>query len=105
MVIVFELTLLQVEQDPIVEERYTKSPCFQDDCLFMTSMHSFPSPRNFIYKGMDLEELEHWHAREFDHQLFVNNPYHYAVDQSFETSWLSLRSMCYQCMPALLTRL
>eukprot|EP00026_Physarum_polycephalum_P000615 Phypoly_transcript_00616.p1 GENE.Phypoly_transcript_00616~~Phypoly_transcript_00616.p1 ORF type:complete len:1104 (-),score=138.14 Phypoly_transcript_00616:967-4278(-) len=81
----------QDEELPLVEERYAKSPCFADDCLFMTSVHSFPSPRSIIYKPqMDLEEVEKKHKTATNYAEFLENPYNFAVDNSLDTSWKSL---------------
>lgn len=84
----------KVEAHPTVEERYTKAPCHADDCLFMTSLHSFPNARQVIYDPRyDVEASEFLHGQLFSYKLFTDNPYHYAVDDKIETSWLSLQSV------------
>lgn len=79
------------ESHPTVEERYIKSSCRSDDCLFMTSLHSFPNPRAIIYEmNMDVDDMEKTHSNLFKHNPFVDNPYNFAVDNNSETAWISL---------------
>lgn len=99
-----------------MEERFTKSPCHADDCLFMTSVHSFPSPRKYVSifeiiishrnreqdifetlniydPQLNLEDVENKHKSAINYEHFVNNPYHFAVDDKLDTCWKSLYGM------------
>jgi len=80
----------KTEHHPTAEERYAKSSCYNDNCLFITSAHNFPSPREQKYDAsQDLDAVERVHAAVLSHVSFVNNPYHFAVDKNPESFWLS----------------
>ena len=74
------------EKNPLWEDRFVRSPCVDDDCLFLTNIHAFPSPRqittdftlDFDGRAMQFEEI--MPKQRLDDWLA--HPYHHAVDNN-----------------------
>lgn len=74
------------EKKPVWEDRFVRSPCVDDDCLFLTNIHAFPPPRQIktdftldfdgratqFQKVMPKQRLDDW----------LTYPYHHAVDNN-----------------------
>ncbi|KAF9431381.1 hypothetical protein BGZ76_000380 [Entomortierella beljakovae] len=83
------------EEVPYVKDRHTRSPCFNDKCLFMTSIDPFPDPKEVIFKG-DLQTIEEqsdkFLALEYPSSEFWRTyAYVHAVDNDPLTCWNSFK--------------
>jgi len=74
------------EKKPFWEDRFVRSPCVDDNCLFLTNIHAFPPPRqittNFTldFDGRVMQFEEIMPKQRLDDWL--NYPYHHAVDNN-----------------------
>ncbi|KAF9179705.1 hypothetical protein BGZ51_006733, partial [Haplosporangium sp. Z 767] len=83
------------EEEPLVKDRHTRSPCFNDKCLFMTSLDPFPDPKEVVFKG-DLQTIDEQNANfmELDYpttEFWRTFAYIHAVDNDPLTCWNSFK--------------
>ncbi|KAF8924259.1 hypothetical protein EDD21DRAFT_374090 [Dissophora ornata] len=83
------------EEEPYVKDRHTRSPCFNDRCLFMTSLDPFPDPKEVVFKG-DLQTIDEQNAKfmELDYpttEFWRTFAYVHAVDNDPLTCWNSFK--------------
>ncbi|KAF9349137.1 hypothetical protein BGX26_012532 [Mortierella sp. AD094] len=95
----FEVTgkdpFVRREETPFVRDRHTRSPCFNDKCLFMTSIDPFPDPKEVVFKG-DLQTVEDQSMKflELDYptaEFWKTFAYVHAVDNDPLTCWNSYK--------------
>ncbi|KAF9901852.1 hypothetical protein EC991_005610 [Linnemannia zychae] len=84
------------EEEPYIRDRHTRSPCFNDKCLFMTSLDPFPDPKEVIFKG-DLRTIDEQDAKflELDYptaEFWRTFAYVHAVDNNPLTCWNSFKA-------------
>ncbi|KAG0196237.1 hypothetical protein BGX28_010387 [Mortierella sp. GBA30] len=84
------------EEEPFVKDRHARSPCFNDKCLFMTSLDPFPDPKEVIFKG-DLQTIDEQEAKfmEMDYpttEFWRTFAYVHAVDNDPLTCWNSFKA-------------
>ncbi|KAF9922269.1 hypothetical protein FBU30_007629 [Linnemannia zychae] len=84
------------EEQPYVRDRHTRSPCWNDKCLFMTSLDPFPDPKEVVFKG-DLRTIEEQDAKflELDYptaEFWKTFSYVHAVDNNPLTCWNSFKA-------------
>ncbi|KAK3841605.1 MAG: hypothetical protein J3R72DRAFT_445171 [Linnemannia gamsii] len=84
------------EEEPYIRDRHTRSPCFNDKCLFMTSLDPFPDPKEVIFKG-DLRTIDEQDAKflELDYptaEFWRQMAYVHAVDNNPLTCWNSFKA-------------
>lgn len=73
-----------------------RSPCFNDKCLFMTSLDPFPDPKEVVFKG-DLRTIDEQDAKflELDYptaEFWKTFAYVHAVDNDPYTCWNSFKA-------------
>ncbi|KAG0309392.1 hypothetical protein BGZ98_002898 [Dissophora globulifera] len=83
------------EEQPYVKDRHTRAPCFNDKCLFMTSLDPFPDPKEVVFKG-DLQTIDEQNAKfmELDYpttEFWRTFAYIHAVDNDPLTCWNSFK--------------
>ncbi|KAF9352507.1 hypothetical protein BGX26_009691 [Mortierella sp. AD094] len=83
------------EELPLIKDRHTRSPCFNDKCLFRTSMDPYPEPKEVSFNG-DLQTIEEQNAKfyalEYPTNEFINKfAYIHAVDNDPLTCWNSFK--------------
>lgn len=80
--------------NPSVLMSYTRTPCENDRCLFLTNVDTFPDLRLFRYSpSIDIETSEKLHEDYFfSEERYLENPYANAVDQDDDTVWRSAES-------------
>ncbi|KAF9103532.1 hypothetical protein BGX29_003231 [Mortierella sp. GBA35] len=83
------------EEEPYVRDRHTRAPCFNDKCLFMTSLDPFPDPKEVVFKG-DLRTIDEQDAKflELDYptaEFWKTFAYVHAVDNDPWTCWNSFK--------------
>ncbi|KAF9915071.1 hypothetical protein BX616_006963 [Lobosporangium transversale] len=83
------------EEQPFINERHARSPCFNDKCLFKTSMDPFPEPKEVVYTG-DLQTIDEQNAKFFEleypsNEFFSKYSYIHAVDNNPLTCWNSFK--------------
>ncbi|KAG0368062.1 hypothetical protein BC939DRAFT_504567 [Gamsiella multidivaricata] len=95
----FEVTgkdpFVREEELPYVKDRHTRSPCFNDKCLFMTSLDPFPDPKEVVFRG-DLQTIDEQNAKfmELDYpttEFWRTFAYIHAVDNDPLTCWNSFK--------------
>lgn len=74
---------------------FFRSPCYNDACLFKTSIDHFPDPNEVVYEG-DLQTIEEqnqkFFALESPTNEFINKfAYIHAVDNDPLTCWNSFK--------------
>ncbi|KAF9339951.1 hypothetical protein BGZ91_004112 [Linnemannia elongata] len=84
------------EEEPYIRDRHTRSPCFNDKCLFMTSLDPFPDPKEVVFKG-DLRTIDEQDAKflELDYptaEFWKTFAYVHAVDNDPYTCWNSFKA-------------
>jgi hypothetical protein len=71
-------------------DRWIRSPCQSDTCLFFTSQRQFLQQQALAYTAdMDLDAVEQAHQAIQSGLQFRLHPYHHAVDDRPETYWRS----------------
>ena len=74
---------------PPWSERWVRSPCISDTCLFFTSAHAFLDPSLVTYDpSFSLDEIQDRHLEAFGssrYNQWLQHPYHHAVDANAET--------------------
>ncbi|KAF9569230.1 hypothetical protein EC968_002638 [Mortierella alpina] len=83
------------EDQPPMKERHTRSPCYNDKCLFRTSMDPFPQPKEVQFNG-DLQTIDEQNSKFFaleypTNDFFNKFSYIHAVDNDPLTCWNSFR--------------
>ncbi|KAG0211238.1 hypothetical protein BGX28_008305 [Mortierella sp. GBA30] len=83
------------EEQPYVKERHAKSPCYNDKCLFKTSMDPFPDPKDVTFNG-DLQTIDEQNSKffalDYPTNEFINKfAYIHAVDNDPLTCWNSFK--------------
>ena len=77
---------------PSWSERWVRSPCASDTCLFFASAHVFPDPLLITYDpSFSLDQIQDRHLDAFGkdrYEQWLRAPYHHAVDASMETFFL-----------------
>lgn len=68
-----------------------RTSCYNDRCLFLTNVESFPDRRIIAYNpNLDLYDLERVHDQYYDTGThYIKYPYHHAVDGNDHTAWKS----------------
>jgi hypothetical protein len=95
----FEVTnkdfFVREEEKPYVKDRHTRSPCFNDRCLFMTSIDPFPDPSEVVFEGKlktMSEQVEKFSNLDYPTQDFWKKfAYVHAVDNDPLTCWNSFK--------------
>ncbi|KAF9425568.1 hypothetical protein BGZ76_003177, partial [Entomortierella beljakovae] len=72
------------------------SPCYNDKCLFRTSLDPYPDPKEVSYNG-DLQNIEEQNKKFFDLEYPTNDfiekfAYIHAVDNDPLTCWNSFKA-------------
>ncbi|KAF9102294.1 hypothetical protein BGX27_011049 [Mortierella sp. AM989] len=83
------------EEQPTMKERHTRSPCYNDKCLFKTSMDPYPEPKEVVYSG-DLQTIDEqnskFYALEYPTNDFITKfAFIHAVDNDPLTCWNSFK--------------
>ncbi|KAG9066880.1 hypothetical protein KI688_012792 [Linnemannia hyalina] len=83
------------EELPLMADRHARSPCFNDKCLFKTSLDPFPLPQDVVFNN-DLESIEDQNAKfralEYpSNEFFASYSYIHAVDNDPQTCWNSFK--------------
>ncbi|KAG0265655.1 hypothetical protein BG011_004254 [Mortierella polycephala] len=83
------------EEQPFIKDRHSRSPCFNDKCLFRTSMDPFPDPKEVVFEG-DLQTIEEQNAKFYaleypTNEFFNKYAYIHAVDNDPLTCWNSFK--------------
>ncbi|KAK5814577.1 hypothetical protein F5H01DRAFT_26501 [Linnemannia elongata] len=83
------------EEEPLMADRHARSPCFNDKCLFKTSLDPFPLPQDVVFDD-DLESIEDQNAKfralEYpSNEFFASYSYIHAVDNDPQTCWNSFK--------------
>ncbi|KAI1288750.1 hypothetical protein EDD11_009696 [Mortierella claussenii] len=83
------------EEQPYIKERHARSPCYNDKCLFRTSMDPFPGPKEVVFKG-DLQTIDEQNGKFFELEYPTNEfiskfAYIHAVDNDPLTCWNSFK--------------
>ncbi|KAF9551859.1 hypothetical protein EC957_004182 [Mortierella hygrophila] len=83
------------EELPLMADRHARSPCFNDKCLFKTSLDPFPLPQDVVFND-DLESIEDQNAKfralEYpSNEFFASYSYIHAVDNDPQTCWNSFK--------------
>ncbi|KAG0362441.1 hypothetical protein BC939DRAFT_497942 [Gamsiella multidivaricata] len=83
------------EELPYIKDRHARSPCYNDKCLFMTSMDPFPNPKDVVFSG-DLQTIDEqnqkFFALEYPSNEFISKfAYIHAVDNDPLTCWNSFK--------------
>ncbi|KAF8945294.1 hypothetical protein BGZ47_002926 [Haplosporangium gracile] len=83
------------EELPLMGDRHARSPCFNDKCLFKTSLDPFPLPQEVVFNN-DLESIENqnekFRALEYpSNEFFATYSYIHAVDNDPQTCWNSFK--------------
>ncbi|KAG9325426.1 hypothetical protein KVV02_004739 [Mortierella alpina] len=87
------------DEKPLFKNRYSRSSCANDKCLFQTSTDMFPSPEavKWPYEAHSKDIPGHearFKALDYPSPEFVAmHTYHYAVDQDLSTCWRSFKAM------------
>ncbi|KAG0293506.1 hypothetical protein BGZ96_002735 [Linnemannia gamsii] len=83
------------EEQPLISDRHARSPCFNDKCLFKTSLDPLPLPQEVVFNN-DLESIEDQNAKfkalEYpSNEFFASYSYIHAVDNDPHTCWNSFK--------------
>ncbi|KAF8921626.1 hypothetical protein BGZ58_004103, partial [Dissophora ornata] len=83
------------EELPLMKDRHARSPCYNDKCLFKTSMDPFPDPKEVAFNS-DLQTIDEQNAKFFALKYPTNEfigkfPYIHAVDNDPLTCWNSFK--------------
>ncbi|KAF8984814.1 hypothetical protein BGZ46_006927 [Entomortierella lignicola] len=83
------------EELPKIKDRHTRSPCFNDKCLFKTSLDPYPEPSEVTFNG-DIQTIDEQNAKfyalEYPSNEFINKfTYIHAVDNDPLTCWNSYK--------------
>jgi len=79
-----------------MKERHARSPCFNDKCLFRTSMDAFPEPKAVVFNG-NLQTIEEQNQKFIalpdypTNEFFNKYAYNHAVDNDPQTCWNSFK--------------
>ncbi|KAG0049042.1 hypothetical protein BGZ83_006118 [Gryganskiella cystojenkinii] len=82
------------EETPLIKDRHTRAPCFNDKCLFKTSMDAFPDPKEVVFNG-DLQTIDEQNKKFQEladyptNEFFDQYAYNHAVDNDPKTCWSS----------------
>ncbi|GAB5587593.1 hypothetical protein Unana1_02493 [Umbelopsis nana] len=82
------------EEEPKAKDRDVRAPCFNDRCLFVTSMEPFPAPDSVQFDNINITHVKDQEAL-FNSLNFPSNEfwdqhaYHKAVDGDPTTCWNS----------------
>ncbi|GJJ74453.1 hypothetical protein EMPS_06811 [Entomortierella parvispora] len=85
------------EDLPVIKDRHARSPCFNDKCLFKTSMDAFPEPKAVVFNG-NLQTIEEQNQKFIalpdypTNEFFDKFAYNHAVDNDPETCWNSFKA-------------
>lgn len=74
-----------------------RSPCFNDKCLFKTSLDPFPLPQEVVFNN-DLDSIEDQNVKFRalgypTNEFFATYSYIHAVDNDPHTCWNSFKGM------------
>ncbi|KAF9100044.1 hypothetical protein BGX29_006833 [Mortierella sp. GBA35] len=83
------------EELPLMGDRHARSPCYNDKCLFKTSLDPFPLPKEVVFDN-DIESIEDQNAKfmalEYPtNEFFATYSYIHAVDNDPHTCWNSYK--------------
>ncbi|KAG0380029.1 hypothetical protein BGX24_010539 [Mortierella sp. AD032] len=83
------------EELPLMGDRHARSPCYNDKCLFKTSLDPFPLPKEVVFSN-DIESIEDQNSkfRALDYptnEFFAAYSYIHAVDNDPMTCWNSFK--------------
>lgn len=86
---------LREEELPLIQDRHARSPCYNDACLFKTSMDPFPEPSEVVY-DTDIETIDEQNQKFFaleypTNEFFDKYAYVHAVDNDPLTCWNSFK--------------
>ncbi|KAG0311097.1 hypothetical protein BGZ97_012079 [Linnemannia gamsii] len=83
------------EEQPLMGDRHARSPCFNDKCLFKTSLDPFPLPQEVVFNN-DLDSIEDQNVKFRalgypTNEFFATYSYIHAVDNDPHTCWNSFK--------------